>query len=320
MPMPAHFSTASALTHQRMTAAWRSGSGSGSTTAASLGCMAVIREQTHPVASRSTSTPTGRPATAMATTSPECASEKAGTGASWLASTGLPDGPPQVGQGSRANTRRPGSLPRWPARTRRSITCAAWYRCRSAGYTNAAALAVSLTSRSVRSAGPSVTSLTSNQETSAARSAPGCRDALLGARLSETAGISSPPGNERSERAQGGQRVEVQVLGGHVNAVAAADLAEQQRAGERVEAHRVPEQRCVRRDAGQLGPAGKAGQHGTYLARDRPGRIAATRLADTRRDTPRLATARLPRRGYPGRQLGQRAAHVPAEHGDRASA
>ena len=122
MPVPAHLSTASARTHQRMTAVWRSGSGSTSTIAASLGCMAVTREQTHPAASRSTSTPTGWLDTATTTESPECAREKdrpgagvagpAAPGTGGLASTGLPEGPAQVGHGSRVNARLPGSVPR----------------------------------------------------------------------------------------------------------------------------------------------------------------------------------------------------------------
>ena len=94
-------------------------------------------------------------------------------------STGLPAGPPHVGQCWRPKVRRLGSVPRWPASTRRSITCATWYRCRSAGNTNAAARAFSRASSSARSDRLRVISLVSNQDTSAARPAgSAARDAL----------------------------------------------------------------------------------------------------------------------------------------------
>jgi len=197
MPVPALLSTASIRTHQRMIAACRSGSGSASASAASPGCIADVREKTHPVASRSTSMPTGLRATATATASPECAREKdrplpvpaPGGGP---ASTGLPDGPPQAGHLRRPNASRPGSAPTWPASTRRSITCATWYLCRSAGNAKAAARAVSRGSRSARSAGPRVISLMSNHQTSARSAAAAWRDALVMVRPPGAA-VMSPP-------------------------------------------------------------------------------------------------------------------------------
>ena len=110
MPCPVHLSTASARTQQVMIASCRSGSASPATQAASAGCSAWASEQTHPAATRSTSTPTGRPATATITMSPEWVSENAGAGRGPGSRTGFP-GAPQCGHRSRPSPSWPGGVP-----------------------------------------------------------------------------------------------------------------------------------------------------------------------------------------------------------------
>jgi len=67
-------------------------------------------------------------------------------------------------------------------------------------------------------------------------------------------------GDERGELAQALQRVEVEVLAGHVDAVAALDLAQQAGACQRVESGLAAEQRHVGGQRGQLRVAGDVGQ------------------------------------------------------------
>ena len=110
MPCPVHLSAASARTQQVMIASCRSGSASPATQAASAGCSAWASEQTQWAALRSTSTPTGRPATAMTTWSPECVSENEGTVCAPGSRTGFP-GAPQCGHRARPSRSVPGGVP-----------------------------------------------------------------------------------------------------------------------------------------------------------------------------------------------------------------
>src|SRR6516165_6487599 len=68
------------------------------------------------------------------------------------------------------------------------------------------------------------------------------------------------PGDVRGQRAQCGQRVQVEILGRHVHAEPPVHLAQQQRAGQRVEPHARAEQRGLLAQAEQFRPSGRPGQ------------------------------------------------------------
>src|SRR5208282_6852783 len=85
-------------------------------------------------------------------------------------------------------------------------------------------------------------------------------------------------GDEGGERAERGQRIEVEVLAGDVHAEPPVHLAQQQRAGQRVESH-------ARAEQGRLG-----GQAEQFLAPGRP-RQDLPQLAD---DLRRLAAGHGP--------------------------
>ncbi len=66
--------------------------------------------------------------------------------------------------------------------------------------------------------------------------------------------------DESRQRGEAGKGIEIEVLGGHVNPVSVADLAQQQRAGQRVQPDSGAEQRRIRWRVGELRAAGDPGQ------------------------------------------------------------
>src|SRR6266568_5867256 len=239
-------------------ASCRPGSASGATIAASAGCMMPVRKHTQRGVWRSRSTPTRSPATAITIMSPEWASEKHGPAPD--ASTGLPDGRPQRGHGSRPNASSRGSAPARPARTRRSITWATWYRWRSAGKANDAARAASSAPSTASSPRLRAVAAASNHQMSAAQAAAALVSAITPA--------AHPLRNESGQRAHGGHGVKVQVLTRHINTEPALYLPQQQRARQRVQGDRLPEQGRPRGDVQHLVPPADCRQDGAYLIRD----------------------------------------------------
>src|SRR5215831_10875736 len=79
---------------------------------------------------------------------------------------------------------------------------------------------------------------------------------------------SSPVPGDGFARAQRGQRVEVEVLAGDIDAEPLVHLAQQQRAGQRVESHARAEQRGLGGDAEQFSAPGRQGQDLPQLADD----------------------------------------------------
>lgn len=66
--------------------------------------------------------------------------------------------------------------------------------------------------------------------------------------------------DEGCQRAERGERIEVDVLGRDINAIPAGDLAQQQRAGQGVKADARAEQRCIGGRPGQVRAAGDIGE------------------------------------------------------------
>lgn len=80
------------------------------------------------------------------------------------------------------------------------------------------------------------------------------------AETGSAAATADPFGDERGERGERLKRVQVEIFGGNVDAEPTLDLAQQQRPGQRVQAHPAAKQRRVGRDAPQFWPTGHLGQ------------------------------------------------------------